>query len=130
MKRKSFRTCFQDISTFDAQNPIVGSLLQELDAGKTDIASELIKKAPPHPPGIGYAIQNRLTRLKNNENFNRNNGDENNFQLPLPPPPPLTFNNFIPPLPLQPPPTFNSFLHHLHRLKIFLHLRHCLIILH
>ena len=31
---------FEDISTFDAENPIVGSLLKELDVGKKDIASE------------------------------------------------------------------------------------------
>ena len=41
---------FQDISTFDAQNPVVGSLLRELDIGKKDIASDLVKKAPK--PGL------------------------------------------------------------------------------
>ena len=35
---------FKNISTFDAQNLIVGSLLQELDIVKKDIASSLIKK--------------------------------------------------------------------------------------
>ena len=58
-------------------------MLLELDVGKKDIASELIKKAPP-PPGIDYAIQNRLNKLKNNnENFNKNNGDDNNSALSL-----------------------------------------------
>ena len=33
---------FQDILTFDAQNPIVGSLLREVDVGKKYIAIELI----------------------------------------------------------------------------------------
>ena len=42
---------FEDISTFDAENPIVGSLLKELDVGKKYIASELIKKTP-RPPGV------------------------------------------------------------------------------
>ena len=37
---------FQDISTFDAQNPVVGSLLCELDIGKKDVASTLTRKAP------------------------------------------------------------------------------------
>ena len=50
---------FEDISTFDAKNPIVSSLLNELDAGKKDIASELIKKAP-RQPGVGSAIRKRL----------------------------------------------------------------------
>ena len=35
---------FKDISTFDAQNPIVGFLLRELDTGKKDVATILIKK--------------------------------------------------------------------------------------
>ena len=41
---------FQDISTFDAGistfDLIVSSLLQELDVGKKDTASDLIKKSP------------------------------------------------------------------------------------
>ena len=37
---------FEDISTFDAENPIVGSLLREIDVGKKDLTSEFIKKAP------------------------------------------------------------------------------------
>ena len=37
---------FQDISTFDAKNPVVGSLLRELDISKKDIASDLVEKAP------------------------------------------------------------------------------------
>ena len=35
---------FKDISTLDAQNPIIGSLMKELDVGKKDIATTLIKK--------------------------------------------------------------------------------------
>ena len=49
---------------FDAKNPIAGSLLTELDVGKKDIASELIKKAP-RPPGVNFAISKRLEKLKN-----------------------------------------------------------------
>ena len=37
---------FQDISTFDAENSSIGLLLQELDLGKKDTASHLIKKSP------------------------------------------------------------------------------------
>ena len=32
---------FEDISTFDAENPIVGSLLRELDVGKKVLADDL-----------------------------------------------------------------------------------------
>ena len=39
---------FEGISTFDAENPIVGSLLKELDLGKKDIAGEVIKKHQDH----------------------------------------------------------------------------------
>ena len=39
---------FEDISTFDAENPIVGSLLRELDVGQKDVASELVKKVQEH----------------------------------------------------------------------------------
>ena len=35
---------FKEISTFDAQNPITGSLIKELDVRKKDIASTLIRK--------------------------------------------------------------------------------------
>ena len=118
---------FDDISTFDAQNLIVTRTW----CRKKDIASELIKKARPTNPPFArtdYVIQNRLNRLKsNNEYFNKNNGDGNNgrispqwlpaifnnFQPPSQPPPPPTFHNFIPLPPLQPPPpppTFNNFL--------------------
>ena len=45
---------FKDISTFDAQNPIVGFFLQELDIRRKDIASDLVKKAPT--PGVDLSI--------------------------------------------------------------------------
>ena len=43
---------FEVISTFDAKNPIVGSLLKELDVGRKDIASKLIKKHQDHQEWI------------------------------------------------------------------------------
>ena len=54
---------FEDISTFDAENPIVGSLLRELDVGQKDVASELIKKAS-RAPGLDITLRNRLNKLK------------------------------------------------------------------
>ena len=54
---------FEYISMFDAENPIVGSLLRELDVGKKDVASEIVKKAP-QPPGVEEIIRKRLDRLK------------------------------------------------------------------
>ena len=37
---------FEDISTFNGENPIVGSLLTELDVKKKVLASDLIKDVP------------------------------------------------------------------------------------
>ena len=60
---------FEDISTFDAQNSVVGSLLRELEIRQKDVASELIKKAPT--PGIDLSLQKRLETLQNdNIGFN------------------------------------------------------------
>ena len=57
---------FKDISTFDAENPIVGSLLRELDVGKKVVVGALVKNAPG-PPGQHFAIQKRLDMLKDVE---------------------------------------------------------------
>ena len=64
---------FQEISNFDAENSIIGFLLQEHDLGKKDTASHLIKKAP-NLPGNDFVIQNRLNKLRNGGN-NNNNGE-------------------------------------------------------
>ena len=54
---------FEDISKFDAENPIVGSLFIELDPGKKNLSSDFIKQAPT-PLGVDIAIRNRLNRLR------------------------------------------------------------------
>ena len=98
-RQKPLELVFRDISTFDAQNSIVGSLLKELDVGKKDLASDLVKKAPP--AGIDGILQRRLNALRNdNLNFNSKNNDDLS-------PPPSPFNDFI--LPPPPSPTFNNF---------------------
>ena len=69
-RQKPLELVFEGISTFDAENSIAGSLLRELDEGKKDVASDLIKKAPGLP-GLDFVIQNRLSKLKeSNENIN------------------------------------------------------------
>ena len=40
---------FEDISTFDAEDPIVGSLLREIDLKKKQSDSDFIKSLPSHP---------------------------------------------------------------------------------
>ena len=98
-KKNPIELVFQDVSTFDAQNPIVESLLKELDVGKKDLASDLVKNTPP--ADFHGILQRRLNTLKNDKlNFNSNN----NYDLS---PPPLPFNDFIPPPPSS--QTFNNF---------------------
>ena len=84
---------------FDAQNLIIGNLLREIDVGKKDVTSKLLKNAPNIKD---VEIQSRLEALKN-----RNDGDDNNiFPPPPPPPPPTYFPPPPPPQPPQPPPTY------------------------
>ena len=82
---------FKDILTFIAQNPIIGSLLKEVQLGKKDTKSSLIKKAPNTKD---VEIKSRLEELKRFNDGNDNN--DNHF-------PPLTFLPYQPPPPPQPP---------------------------
>ena len=70
---------FEDISTFDAENPIVSSLLRETDLNKKQTDSDFIKSLPSHP-GKEFEIQKRLDRLQEIKRFgkNNNNNDNNN----------------------------------------------------
>ena len=72
---------FEEISTFDAENPIVGSLLRKLDVGKKNLASDFVKHAPTPPRG-DVAIRNRLNRLKDRQELK----DDNNLSPPPSPP--------------------------------------------
>ena len=62
-RQNSLELVFEDISTFDAEKPIVGSLLRELDVGKKGVASDLVKKAP-RSPGLDNSLRKRLNKLK------------------------------------------------------------------
>ena len=69
---------FEDISIFDANNPISGSLLREIDLNKKQTDSEFIKSLPSHP-GKEFEIQKRLDRLRGIKRFdNKNNKNNNN----------------------------------------------------
>ena len=50
---------FEDISTFDAENPIVGSLLREIDIKKKQSDSDFIKSLPSKP-GKEFEIKKKL----------------------------------------------------------------------
>ena len=110
---------FEDISTFGAENPIVGSLLREIDIKKKKSDSGFIKSLPSHP-GKEFEIKKRLDALrniKNNDSFNNNNnsgrppppsGDTNidflsKYGLDKPPSLP-TIEDFIDNGPPLPPP--------------------------
>ena len=89
---------FKDVKHFDAQNPVIGSLIKEVDVGKKKDLSKFLHKAPDIRD---LEIQSRLNNLsEKNEFFNR--GDNNNFFLPNPPPLPLG-----PPPPPPPSDLFN-----------------------
>ena len=89
---------FEDISTFDAENPIIGSLLRELDVKKKVLANDVIKGAPTLP-SRDYEIQNHLNRLKDCQEP-RNNNNNN-----VSPPPSSPFFSPSSPVSFIPPPT-------------------------
>ena len=100
---------FEDISTFDAENPIVG--LREIDLKKKQTDSDFIKSLPSHP-GKEFDIKKRLDKLKglnenNNIYNNNNNNNNNNIFGPGGEPPSLpSIEDFLDggPRPPQPPP--------------------------
>ena len=110
---------FEDISTFDTENPIVGNLLRGIDLKKKQTDSDFIKSLPSQP-GKEFEMKKRLDKLRristtsdtNNNNNNNNNSGPDLFgpggnipQLPTlkdfldnetsrpPPPPPPSAGN-------------------------------------
>ena len=69
---------FEDILTFDSENPIVGSLLREIDIRKKQTDSDFIKSLPSQP-GKEFEIKKRLDKLRGttNNSFNNNNNNVN-----------------------------------------------------
>ena len=107
---------FEDISTFDAENPIVGSLLRELDLKKKQSDSNFIESLPSQP-GKEFEIKKRLDRLRqggkssnfgnsnNNDNFG-SGGDPPSFGPGADPPSVPSIEDFLDggPRPQPPPP--------------------------
>ena len=69
---------FEDISTFDSENPIVGSLLREIDLRKKQSDSDFIKSLPSQP-GKEFEIKKRLDKLRGIGRNNFNNNNNNNI---------------------------------------------------
>ena len=93
----------EDISTFDGENPIVGSLLKKLNAGKKLATRDLVKNAPGIP-GQDFEIQNRLNRFRNIDTEPKNNNNNNKNNLSPPSSPPSVSPSTGPFIPLPPPP--------------------------
>ena len=93
----------KDVANFDAQNPVIGSMLREIDLGKRSANSDLIKKSLSKAPDINNTILlQRFKKFKEtpiNYNDNDDNDDDdnninnsknfnyNNISLSLPPSP-------------------------------------------
>ena len=121
-RQNSLELVFEDISTFDSENPIVNSLLREVDYRKKQTDSDFIKSLPSQP-GKEFEIKKRLDKLRGTatNNFNNNNnsnvnpgGGGINISGLGPPPtlpkiedltdngPEVTSNVFLPPPPSGP----------------------------
>ena len=91
---------FKDVATFGAQNPIIGSLLKEVDLKKKGRNSDLIRKQLEKALDINDTILiQRFKKFKDDPiNFNnsddKNDNDDNNNKPTGQPPPPPTFNDF------------------------------------
>ena len=59
-KENPLELVFEDVSMFDAENPIARSLLREIDLKKKQTDSDFIKSLPSHP-GKEFEIQKDLT---------------------------------------------------------------------
>ena len=69
---------FKDVSSFDAQNPVTGSLLREIDLGKRSTNSDLIKKSLSKAPDINDTILLQSFKKFQETPINYNDNDDNN----------------------------------------------------
>ena len=112
-RQNPLESVFEDISTFDAENPIVRALLRELDLKKKGNDSDIIKNLPSQS-GKNFEIQKRLDRLKGKgpqPKHNSNNNDNNDG--PPPPVRPISLSYLDPRSPpgpgFQPTPQLDPF---------------------
>ena len=79
MRRQNpFELVFEDISTFDAENPIVGSLLREIDLKKKNSLTAILLKSLQSHPGKEFEIKKKLDRLRGTSSFGKNDNNNNN----------------------------------------------------
>ena len=106
--------CLKNVVNFDAQNPIIGSLLREIDLGKNKTKSSLISTAPDINDTIllqkfKKMKETPINHIDDNDNDdnngnNTNNSKNNNYtNISLSPPPsPINLGNIF-----ETPPSFN-----------------------
>ena len=68
---------FEDVANFDAQNPVIGSLLREIDLGKRSTNSDLIKKSLSKAPDINNTILLQRFKKFKETPINYNDNDDN-----------------------------------------------------
>lgn len=80
---------FKDISIFEAENPLIDFLLEEIDIRKKYVFSKISLKAPKLRDIQLRARLDKLRSFKNNTNNNNNNNNKEHFppQQPTPSPP-------------------------------------------
>ena len=95
----------KDVANFDAQNPVIGSLLREIDLGKRSTNSDLIKKSLSKAPDINDTILlQRFKKFKEtpiNYNDNKDNDDDDNNDNNINNSKNFNYNNIS----LSPPPS-------------------------
>ena len=96
---------FKAVANFDAQNPVIGSLLREIDLGKRSANSDLIKKSLSKAPDINDTILlQRFQKFKEtpiNYNANDDNDDDDNNDNNINNSKNFNYNNIS----LSPPPS-------------------------
>ena len=108
---------FKDVAMFDVQNPIIGSLIREIDLAKKGKYSDLINKRLSKAPDINDTILiQRFKKFKddpvnlNNSNDNNDDDDNNKPIYPGPAPHAPTVNYFqdLPDILFQPLPEIST----------------------
>ena len=92
-KPNAIDVVFKDKAKFDAQNPVIGKLLSQIQTDKNDKA--LQKQLEKAPSFKDLKIAEKLEHVK--QFNNNNNDDDDNDDAPFIPPPQLLSSPFPPP---------------------------------
>ena len=95
---------FKDKSKFDTQNPIIDTLLIQIQSRKTKTEKAIENQLKGAPSIKGLQIAERLEHSKQNNKRNNNGDKDDDNDTPPPPAPP----NFVPLPHYSPFPSFDS----------------------